>query len=227
MLAVAKNELLKHFKSIKSIIIILIFVLVSYYTSKFFKTNISSLGFKDANAFYSVIRLMVFLLGYIFASTLSFNCINKEIELKTIRLVINKISKIKFFLGKFIGVALFWFLCLFISFLIISILANTFSLNIFFMILICMFYFIAIVFFLSTVIEKQSISNFMGIIFGFAIPILGLWSSISNSNFFLKVIKYIFPYYYLLNGGFYLIGPIIIGCILIVISILILNRKDL
>lgn len=227
MLAVVRNELLKLFKSIKSIIIILIFVLVSYFISNLLKSNVYGLNISGNNSFYSSIRLLVFMLGYIFASTLSHNVINEEIELQTIRLVITKISKSKFFIGKFLGVFIFWILCITTSFSIISVLANTFNIYIFLMLIVCMFYFISLIFLLSTIIKKQALSNFIGIILGFIIPISGMWATLADKNIFFKIFKYLFPYHYLINQGFYILVPAIIGIALFLLSLQIFIRKDL
>lgn len=111
--------------------------------------------------------------------------------------------------------------------MIISVIAKTFSMDIYLIIIICMFYFICIVMFVSTLLEKQSLTNFLGIVIGFLIPLLGLYSTISNSKGVFKIIKYIFPYYYILKQGCYLVVPILIGLILIITSLKILDRKDL
>src|SRR5690625_2437275 len=79
----------------------------------FHKTTVSSfilntvvilLGFVPA----SVISLILMVLGFLFAFAISHDLINKEIELKTIRLLITKTSSLKLMLGKFLGTLLFW-----------------------------------------------------------------------------------------------------------------------
>ncbi|WP_024833221.1 ABC transporter permease [Ruminiclostridium josui] len=227
MISVARTELFKQLKTFKALVIVAIFIIVSYSASNFFKSNESLLGFKNNTAFYSSIRLLVILFGYIFVSTISYNCINNEIELKTIRLVINKISRTEFIIGKLLGISAFWFLCLTVSFSVVSAIAGTFSLSIYLLIIVAMFYFICLVIFLSTIVEKQSVSNFLGIIVGLLMPTLGLWSTLSNSNIIFRVIRYIFPYYYMLKEGPYLLIPAIIGVLFILMSLKVFIGKDL
>lgn len=223
MLAILKKESINLFKSFKSIFIILFFGLFSYFISNFLSSSVQLI---DKSSFYASIRLLVFLLGYLFVSILSHNCINKEIETKTIRLTITKISRIDFLIGKLLGTMLFWIACLLISFLMISIMGKVFDISILFMLIVTMIYFISIVLLLSTIITKSSLTNFIGLVLGLLIPILGLWLTMGGSTN-LDFLKLLFPYYYVLKGMAYMFIPLGISLILNIISIRILSRKDL
>lgn len=224
MSSVIKNEFLSLMKGVKSIIIIMIFVLFSYYISDFFSVNSQLVDNKEAA--YSSIRFLVFVLGYLFSSILSHNTINKEIELKTVRLVITKISRTEFWLGKYLGNILFWLLCLTISYVVISFMSNQIDIEIYIMILGVMQYFVSFVLLMSTLIEKTSLSNFLGLIFGLGVPIFGLWVTLTK-NPILGFIKYIFPYYYILKGGFYIIIPVGISIMMIGIALMVFKKKEL
>lgn len=226
MLVVAKNEFFKLFKSIKSILIILIFICTSYFTAKYFTNNIFESSSNNGSPYYSSLRFCVFILGYIFVSTLSHDCINKEIESQTIRLVISKISRKDFLLGKFIGITFFWCVCILISSLCIILISSVVEIKtIVTMILTCI-YFISIVILTSCLIPKSSMTNFIGIVLGFIIPGLGLYCYFTENRFW-GIFKYLFPYYYAMNmnATSIVIGIISIG--IISISYFLIGRKDL
>lgn len=225
MLVVAKNEFFKLFKSIKSILVILVFICTSYYTAKHFSNSIFESS-SNGSPYYSSLRFCVFILGYIFVSTLSHDCINGEIESQTIRLVISKISRKDFLLGKFIGITLFWCACILISSLCIILISSVIEIKtIITMILTCI-YFISIVILNSCIIPKSSMTNFIGIVLGFIIPGVGLYCYFTE-NALLGIFKYLFPYYYAMNMN---VTVIIIGIIsagIISISYFLISRKDL
>ncbi len=224
MLCIAMKEFKNLICSIKSIIIIMIFVLFSYYISDFLANSINSNS--DKGAAYSSIRLLVFVLGYLFASILSHNAINKELELKTIRLVITKVSRLKFWMGKFLGVYCFWFVCLTISYLLISIMSSQIDIEVYIMILCIMAYFVSFVLMMSTIIAKSSLSNFLGLVVGIALPGFGLWITLSEQKVF-SFVKYLFPYFYILKGNAYIIIPLLISFIMAAFSYIIFRRKEI
>jgi ABC-2 type transport system permease protein len=220
MLTVAKNEFFKNLKSIKSILIILLFACLSFFMTRYLKGIIKS----DLNGLYSTLKFLVFILGYLFVSTISHDVINREIEMQTIRLIVTKISKKRFLIGKLIGIIIFWFICIFISFSIISISAKMFNIMSFLLIFSCIYYYSCCVIFLSTIINKSTISNFLGIFLGLLLPPLGIY--LTTTTNFLKLLKWLFPYVYIEKSGFYILGPIVIGTVFILISLKILEKKD-
>lgn len=220
---------IKEFKnlifSIKSIIVILIFALFSFYIADFLAKTLNATN-DNKSAAYSSIRLLVFIFGYLFASILSHNSINKEVELKTARFVVTKVSRLSFLLGKYIGTCLFWFFCLTISYMIISIMSKQFDFEVYIMVLVVMVYFVSLVLMISTLIDKSSLSNFLGLIIGIAFPILGLWVTLNESKPF-SFMKYLFPYYFILKGAIYIVIPLIISFIMMALSCIIFKRKEL
>lgn len=224
MISIAKKEFLSLIKSIKAIVIIIIFVFFSYYLSEFLAKTAGEIN--DKGAVYSSIRFLVFILGYLFASILSHNTINKEMELKTVRLVITKISRSRFWLGKYFGILLFWFVCLTVTCALIAIMSGTIDISVYFMTLITMLYFVSLIMLLSTVIEKTALSNFFGLLLGIFIPLIGIWLTLKEGMFF-GVLKYFFPYTYILNNDITLLVPVAISGILVMVSLLIFNKKEL
>lgn len=223
MLSIARNELLKNLKSIKSILVILIFAALSFLVSKALK------GFMNGNleGLYSTLKILVFILGYLFVSIISHDAINREVEMQTIRLIITKISKRKFIIGKFIGILFFWIICILISFTIISISAKTFNIVNFSLLISCIFYYIGVTIFLSTIIDRTTISNFLGLFISIVLPAGGLYITTTTNVF--KFLKWIFPYAYIefsQKNNLYIAGPIVIGMIFLIVSLIILDKKD-
>ncbi|MFL2142041.1 MULTISPECIES: ABC transporter permease [Ruoffia] len=222
MIPVALEELKHILKSIRTIVIILIFVLFSYGMSSTL-SNITSTGDSIAAA-YSSIRLLVFILGYMFVSTVSNSCINREIETGSIKFVLSKINKQQFIIGKFIGIFLFWFICIGTSFTVISFLTNQVDLSILFMLMSVVTYYISLCVLLSVLVSKSSTTNFIGLIMGIFFPIVGLWVTLSNEwyNFFM----YFFPYEYILKDGYFIVVPVLISIIYLSIAVVSFSRKE-
>lgn len=224
MVSVAKNEFFNLIKSVKAVIIILIFVLFSFYISNFLIKS-SELNARQG-AVYSSLRLLVFVMGYLFASILSHNTINREIEQRTGRLIVTKISRNSFWLGKFVGNLMFWFVCITSSYILISIMSNQLDVTVYFMTLSIMLYFVALVLLVSTVIYKTSMSNFVGLFLGIAMPGIGMWVTLDEKNV-LGFAKYVFPYFYILKGGAFMLIPVLIAMIWLLISLIIIRKKEL
>lgn len=223
MLTVLKKEYIYLLRSIKAIIIVLIFVLFSYYISNLL---LKYLALKlDENSLYSSIKLLVAVFGFLFVSVLSHNAINKEIELKTIRLMVTKISRAEFFIGKYLGTLLFWYSCLTVSYVLISLIGGMFGLYSYCLIIVLITYFVSLSFFLSTVISKSAVSNFVGLILGLVIPIFGIWS-VDTTNPIWSHLKYLFPYYYMMKEGAYLLILLVLSVGMIGTATLLLDGKE-
>lgn len=222
MWTIAKKEFINMLRSMKAIIVILIFTGGSFFVSN----SLSQMtGKLDGSEYYSSLRLFVFIFGYLFATILSHNAINSEIETKTIRLLLTKTSKTKFVLGKFLGILLFWAICLSVSFLSVSLLGKVFEPTQFIMVIVMMAYFNSIVLLLSAVIERSAMTNFLGLLIALAFPAIGLWVTLSIENP-LHSMQLLFPYYYILQGTIYMVIPFVLACLLIGCTILNVYRKD-
>src|SRR5690625_6096207 len=95
--------------------LIILFITVASYQSAVYSNSNQSVinenlfeGVDNSAAYAAVISLILMVLGFLFAFAISHDLINKEIELKTIRLLISKTSSLKLMLGKFLGTLLFW-----------------------------------------------------------------------------------------------------------------------
>lgn len=125
MLAIATKEFVEMMKSFKSLFIIALFVLSSYFMSSFVSKNVVSIG-TDTNNYVSVTRILILLFGFLFVLMLSHDLISRETSTKTIRFLITKTSRTSIIVGKFLGVAAFWLFSLGISITIVSFFAKDF-----------------------------------------------------------------------------------------------------
>src|SRR5699024_3224179 len=129
-------------------------------------------------------------------------------------------------LGKLLGTILFWLVTVSISFGILSIFAGSWFPKDYFQTILFLFYIVSFVLFISTVIPKTKLTMFLGMILGIGLPILG-FMAIGSDTWYLVPFKYILPYYYL-DGSFGLmLIPLIIGVIYFLLSVYIMQRKDL
>lgn len=228
MFAITKHEFFSLLKSVKSIVIIVFFTIVTFYASKFFAHNDLIMSQTNSDSVYtSTIKFLFFFLGFVFISSVSHDILNKEIEMETIRLLTVKTSRFNILLGKFLGVYCFWILCATICFFITFLFSGKWPIYDYISIAIFLFYAIAFTFLLSIVIPKSSLTMLLGIILGFIIPILGLVATFKNGIWYLLPFKYILPYFYILKTGIFMIVPLLIGVLMIFLSFVLLKRKDL
>ncbi|UOB79040.1 ABC transporter permease subunit [Bacillus sp. ZJS3] len=226
MLTIAKREFELLFKSFKSIVIICIFFMVTYFTSRFFSGNEHLIQQLNGSSSYSVsVRGLIVFFGFLFVMSLSHDCINKEIEQRTMRFIITKVSRSSTILGKFFGVCLFWFSCITISFIIIASFAGTFLLVDCIRIIVFIMYIIGLSLLISILIKRSSYTMFLSIVLGIAFPVIGLWSLVTNH--FLGSIKYILPYYYITEPIYYMVIPLLISIFFIILTIILFRKRDL
>lgn len=231
MYPILKREFIDSFKSIRSMLIILFITVASYQSASYFNSNpsvINEMLFEgvDNNAAYAaVISLILMVLGFLFAFAISHDLINKEIELKTIRLLITKISCLKLMLGKLLGTLLFWIVTVSISYSIIYFISDSWHTESFLQAIVFIFYVVSLVFLISTIVTKSKLTMFLGIILGLILPILGLLS-ITIDKWYLLPFKYLLPYKYLNDTLGYLFIPLSISLVYILIAVTVMRRRD-
>ncbi|MCP3029501.1 ABC transporter permease [Halobacillus sp. A5] len=229
MITISLKEFTSLFKSIRSIIIISIIFGVTLGSAKLINTFQAELAQFDlgSSAYAAGLMLIIIIASPLFVSSLSHNVINEELKSRTIRFIATKISRNRIIAGKFLGILLFWSLCLFVALLLTIPFSKTFPISEFFQSIVFISYFVGLTILLSTLIHKPSLSILTGIALALVFPILGLWSVFSD-NFFLKVFSYLTPYLYFskeqeLYSFFVLIFPVIF----LVISLMIMRKRDL
>ncbi|GIN98964.1 hypothetical protein J6TS1_48340 [Siminovitchia terrae] len=228
MYVIGKREFFSLFKSIKSILIIGILLLTSYYSAKFSYVLMSLIELtpSEKEQIYTVgLLTLLFLFGQLFVMGLSHDCINRETHERTMRFLVTRTSRTSILCGKFLGITLFWFVCVAISFLIISIFAKQFDIFIFSQIMSLLIYQIALTILLSVLIPKPGITMFLGTIIGLAFPIFGLWISFT-SNVWISWMKFITPFYYLERDDYTLVVILLFAGLMMFIANLIFKRRE-
>lgn len=176
MYAIGKREFLNLFKGIKSILVVSILFTVSYYSAKFSNLLISAAQLSEreaANIHTAGLLLMILVFGLLFVMGLSHDIMNRETLERTIRFLVTRTSRSKIIMGKFLGTWMFWFVCLVISFLLISIYSHKIDFLTFFQTVILITYQISLTILLSIIISKPGMTMFLSIVFGLIFPIFG------------------------------------------------------
>lgn len=228
MYVIGKREFMSLFKGVKSLIVIAILLVTSYYSAKFANLLASGieLSAKEAENIHTVGLLgLLLLLGQLFIAGLSHDTINRETHERTMRFLVTRTSRTSIVLGKFLGIWLFWFICLIISFLIISMFAQKIDIFIFSQTMSLVTYQISLTILLSVLIPKPGFTMFLGIVVGLSFPILGLWV-VFTSNVWVSWTKYITPFYYLEREDFSFLVIFIVAGIMLFFANFIFKRRE-
>ncbi|ENH95672.1 membrane protein [Gracilibacillus halophilus YIM-C55.5] len=229
MFPITFKEFKSLFKSIRSIIIIIVIFGTTLGIAKLvsnFKEQLEQFGLGE-NTYAGGAMIMILFAGHLFVASLSHNIINQEITSRTIRFIATKTSRNNIIIGKFLGITLFWTVCLFINFLLIIPFSKTFYFSDFLQSLIFICYFIGLTILLSTIISRPALTMFIGITLSIIMTILGFWS-IASDNIYLKIYSYLTPYFYYSQQN--LIYPYLVlmfPILFLILSLLIMRKRDL
>lgn len=228
MFAISKREFLSLFKGIKSIIIIAVLLLTSYYSAKLSKNVIGQVeltNYQANNIHTAGILILIIMLGLLFVMSLSHDTINREKHERTMRFLVTRTSRTEILLGKFLGIWFFWFLCMSISFIIITIFAEMIDMFIFIQVVCLLTYYIALTILLSVVLPKPNYTMFAGILLGLAFPSFGFWVTLTD-NIWIQWVKYITPYYYLSRDDYSVIIVALLAGAFLYIANELLKRSE-
>lgn len=228
MYIIGKREFFSLFKGIKSIMIIVILLVTSYYSAKFSNllTSEIDLTAKEAENIYTIgLLALLFLFGQLFVMGLSHDTMNRETHERTIRFLVTRTSRSSIVLGKFFGIWFFWFVCLTVSFLLISIFAKKIDVFIFLQIMSLLTYQIALTILFSVLIPKPGFTMFLGTVLGLTFPILGFWITFT-SNVWVSWLKFITPFYYLDRDDYTFWVIVLLAGIMLGIANLIFKRRE-
>jgi ABC-2 type transport system permease protein len=230
MITICSQEFKSLFKSVRSVIIIILLLGVTLGTATLlgkFEAEIQEVGL--GGIYVAGLFALLMISGPLFVIGLSHDVINKETHSRTMRFLVTKATRQSIVLGKFMGIWLFWLTCLIIPILLLIPFAKTFYYMELISLVIFMSYFIALALFLSCLINKPALTLFIGIVLSIIFPIIGFWGILSPENNYLNVINFIAPYYYLTeDSGIlgYIMLPLF-TLLLVVGSLFILKRRDL
>lgn len=226
MTAICLREFKSLFKSVRSIIIIFILLGGTLGTAKLlsqFNSELKEFGLD--NAYVAGLFFLLLVLGPLFVTSLSHDVINRETHSRTIRFLVTKLSRDKIVIAKFLGISFFWFICIFVSLLLLIPFSKTFYFFDLIVAFLFITYFIALSLLFSTVISKPGLSMFIGITLSIAFPILGFWGMLSKDLIVLKIFSYVTPYFYVGQEETFYVFFIPIWTLLFLITSVIINRR--
>ncbi|MDL4840571.1 ABC transporter permease [Aquibacillus rhizosphaerae] len=228
MYVLGKNEFYGLFKGVKSIIIIAILLVTSYYSAKFSELLMSGIELtaREAKSIHTagLLALIIFF-GQLFVMSISHDTINRETHERTIRFLVTRTSRSAILMGKFFGSLLFWFVCLAVSFLLISIYSHKLDLFIFSQTMSLLTYQLALTILLSVLIPRPGVTMFLGVIIGIIFPIIGFWITFT-SNIWLTWMKFMTPFYYLERDDYTFFVIILLAGMMLFIANLIFRRRE-
>ncbi|WP_191567397.1 ABC transporter permease [Metabacillus idriensis] len=230
MIAICRREFISLFKSVKSVIFILIITgmtfLIADLMSGIPPEELEGMGLK--NGYVTGLMFLMYFFGPLFVTSLSHDIINREEQSRTLRFLVTKIHRDKIVLGKFLGILSFWVACLFLALVLISIFTRTFYLLPFLENIVFLSYFISLSIFISTIVNRPTFSMFLGIILSIALPVVGFWALVSKSNMVINILSVFTPYYYFGFTDQPIIGylTIILTLLLLISSLLIFRKRD-
>ena len=169
-----------------------------------------------------IIKLAVILFGYLFSSILSHSCINREMENKSARLVISKISRTEYIVGKYLANIMFWIICFVLIYGGLFLRYRVFDISELVTNTVTLMYYNSIVLLLSTVVKHGAASNFLGLAVSIALPFIGLYTMAKNS-----FLRFLFPYSYIFNLDWNTLVPVMLSAIIVGIAVAIFKRMDL
>lgn len=224
MQAIFKRELKSSIFTVKSVVILLFFLMISYWISKYSSTINQFSG--DKNSIISVIYGSIETFGVIFGFMMFSGTIAKSVENESIRYIIPYTTRTKLIMGKYLAMNVYFLilLCLMMPVVVIVRGVNGFPILELIQAIIFFGYITSIILFLSVITRRERTANFIGIILGFIIPILGLYSTVSK-NIVIRTISWLLPYRYD-TLRFDSVFLVIISIILVVISLKLFNDME-
>lgn len=230
MFPIAWKEFTSLFKSIKSILVIIIMIGISSGIAKLlsiFGDQITNEMGINETPFSAGLLLTVLLASPLFIFTLSHNIINEEIKSRTIRFLATKTNRNNIIIGKFLGALFFWALCLLITTILLIWYSNQFYLIEWLQCLVFISYYLALATLISVLIDNTILTNFLGIAISLVMTVLGLWS-LNSDKFILKLYSYLTPYfYYFKDDKIISFSVLIFTIIFLLISLLVFKKRDL
>ncbi|MFD1927739.1 ABC transporter permease subunit [Sporosarcina siberiensis] len=235
MWSIAKHESIQLLKSIKSILV-LFFLLGSAYAgvkiTELLKNSLHMLSESEALILendvmiYSAgLSFIILIFGPLFAFILSHDVMNREIEQRTMRFIVTKVSRTNIVLGKVLGHLFFWLTILTAAYLLIFILSGYFSFHAFFQSFSALSVFVALALLLSLLINKPILSSFLSILLGIAIPIISLLV-IFSEKWYISIFKYMSPYYYLQDDLMIFLVNFAFSAIYVLVAIYLFRKRD-
>jgi ABC-2 type transport system permease protein len=223
MITIYCEDLKQSFISIRSFIVIALVALLAFLYGKYAGQFVGVEKTTPSSALFSIISgLSLFLAALIFSGTMS-----KTIDNKSIRYILLCQSKEKVILSKFMAIFSYFIILVFGTWIVVSIISLNFSLNGLDLIntISMSFYSASFIMLLSTIIKKESLVFFVGILSGICLPILGL-IGLGVKNIFFVSLSWILPFRYVdIDYGFLVV--FVMGIILLGITLVLFRNMEL
>jgi len=226
MWAICQHEFIRLFKSIKSLITVAFIVGISYLVSDLVNQAASFFPAQELAKGHALgILVLIMLLGPLFVFSLSHDVINRELAGRTIRFLVTRTSRNKIIFGKFLGVVLFWLVCLVITFGVVLATVHTFDAKTFWQCLTILVYCITLAILLSLAVPRPSYTMFLGIVLAILLPGLGFWSALSDHPA-AQWTAYLTPYTFIQKGGAWTGFIWLYAAVFLSASIYLFRRRD-
>ncbi|WP_054707346.1 ABC transporter permease subunit [Bacillus sp. JCM 19041] len=176
MIAIIQNEFFQMMKSIKAIVVLILFIGSSYFIGSLLSDFGSELEV-DALGYSASTLILVFFFGFLFVLLLSHDYLNGEMESGTIRLLIVKLPRKQIILGKVIAIHLFWLICLVATYGISAFWSSMFDWQGLIQMYAVVTYAIGICSLLTVLIRRKTTTMIISLALGILIPAIGIWQN--------------------------------------------------
>lgn len=220
-------DLKRELNSIKTIIISLLFILISFLIAKYSPSLSTLIDDTGSSPAIAILFGIYAFMGFLFSSILFSGIISKEIESETLRYITPYSSRKKIYLAKYfvtvtyfsLITALSLIILLFIRGVVIVPIQDYFNMLVFFM------YIEAIVLLVSTICSNERMATLINLLLSLIFPIVFV-IAFFKENIILKALVWLLPYKYLESSWEISILIILTSCILI-LGIRIFERKEI
>lgn len=218
-----RNELF----SKKSLVVIAFYILSAYLVGKY-GTTLDTLFSEDGPSVLVDVLLAIYaLLGYLFSSVLFSGLIAEEVESQTMRCLTPYLSRERIYLEKYLATVCYFLILTVISLVMLFLTHRTLSFPIYSFLAILGFYLYiqSLVILVSTIVSSQRLSNLISLLISILFPLL-YSLSLLKKWFIFKIIRWIFPYYYL-SKTWEITVLYLLSILCIWIGIKIFNKKEI
>lgn len=222
-----KTQIFNELKSIKTVIISLIFFGLSYAVIRY-SNNIETIlddNLTIINLLYGLFAFLIFL----FSSILFSGIFSREIENQTLRYVTPYLSRRQIYFAKFLTMMTYFILISTISIILVILFGQVRTLPIMDTIAFLLFltYIQAFILLISILASNERFASLIGLIVSLAAPALFVLSTMLNNNI-LKALNWLLPYRYIdLEKTWELLAIIIINATLILLGNICFQKKEI
>jgi ABC-2 type transport system permease protein len=166
------------------------------------------------------------LFGFFFVTVISHDTLSREIDSQTIRFLVTKTTRSSIVLGKYLGVYSFWTMVVTASYIPIIFVSGSFNLLDYIQLLSFLCFVVGLTILFSAVIKSPTYTLLCGIFCSFVFPVVGVMAMVKTGLYW-NLIKFLTPYYYYVNTGYWILVPFLMSILMVLISIIIFTRRDL